>query len=873
MDAFDAYRARPGEDTLVALLRSQQDTVYNLCYQVLRHPQNAQDSAQQVLIQLLDVLPKISDGTHLRQWLHRAAFHVSLDLKKVQKRRREREERVATMDESRMPDEVADEVQLHVSKLDDELRTLVVEHYFEQRPLAELAAERHVSPVAVWKKLDRAKEKLRDSLTRAGYASALPGLESFFASLKPVAAPKGLLTKSILTKAATAALVGGAAVTLKLIATLAILVLGAAGALGFAVIRQRDERRRELVEQEAARARVRPVAAAPKAAAPAPARAEAPAPQAAAAPEPEEIEIFKTGKEFQAAFRKAAEIKDDAARWKAYRRIGFLRTPEQFRRLENDIRARAGTSEYERDFIGGLMKEWMATDFKGLLDFMMRFPSDKPMTRREKLEQTLLGAVQMNREATLAYAKALSEEDGRSEILNKLAPPEVPKADAVLGMPPGAERTQALQQLIRDWVSRDPRAAARWIDQALVAAEREQARSHFVAAWGLSDLRAAAAWVNETAAEKDRVGLLREIVGNTLHRDPKGAFDLAVESFTAKEPWCLEMENAFRLWSEADPQAAGFFLQSHPADNPQPTGREMRFEWISRTAKLWALRDPSAALEWAEKLQGADRTAALTALPGALVKSIISNPKEALSVIDKLPVAQRAEALSQLMEAWAEVDPRAAADFARSRPDAAALDEAIARQWAKRDFAASFAWAKALPAAGADRDTALGAIAVQVAFQDSADRGLQVAREIHDAQSRDPALEFISQQMSGKQLEQAIALTAEIVSPDRRRMAQDKILNSCSGQNPEVCLALLNRIPDAGQGEYIAFAQSWASKDPPAANAWADGLTRPELRESTLNYTFPAWARQDRGAALAWVTRAALSEKTRQKLLKLLPRD
>src|SRR2546423_10857634 len=136
MDAFDAYRARPDQDALVALLRAQQDTVYNLCSQVLRHPQNAQDAAQQVLIGLLDALSKISDGTHLKQWLHRAAFHVSLDLKKVQKRRREREARVATMDESRLPDEVADEVQLHVSKLDDELRTLVVEHYFEQRPLA-----------------------------------------------------------------------------------------------------------------------------------------------------------------------------------------------------------------------------------------------------------------------------------------------------------------------------------------------------------------------------------------------------------------------------------------------------------------------------------------------------------------------------------------------------------------------------------------------------------------------------------------------------------------------------------------------------------------------------------------------------------------
>jgi hypothetical protein len=38
---------------------THQDTVYNLCFQVLRQSQNAQDAAQQVLLSLLGALPKI----------------------------------------------------------------------------------------------------------------------------------------------------------------------------------------------------------------------------------------------------------------------------------------------------------------------------------------------------------------------------------------------------------------------------------------------------------------------------------------------------------------------------------------------------------------------------------------------------------------------------------------------------------------------------------------------------------------------------------------------------------------------------------------------------------------------------------------------
>lgn len=870
MDTFDAYRARPGRETLVALLESVQDRVYNLCYQVLRHPEDAQDAAQQVLMSLVDALPRISDAAHLAPWLHRAAFHVSIDLKKTQKRRREREARVA-MSEPTMPDEAADEVHHHVSRLEDELRTLVVEHYFEQKALPVLAGERGCSTVAVWKKLERAREKLRDSLSRAGYASAVPVLESFLSSLRPVAAPEGLLSKAVLAKAAAAAVVGGLAMKAKTIAAVAVLVLGAAGATAIAVIRQRDLREREIDLQAEARAKARPSApAAKRSATPAVPPPKAPAAAVAAPEEAEQVEEFKTQQEFADAFRKAAAIPDEAARWKAFRRIGFRRTPEQFRKVEHALRARPGTTEYEREFTGNIMMDWLATDVKGCVEFMMRLPMEPSVPPRQKLEQMLLGAAQVNREGALAYAQTLTEEEGRSDILKMLSPPP-PNANAVLALGPGSEREAALQGLLRDWGRRDPRAAAQWVEQLSDAEERAEARTLLATAWGTVDVRAAAAWVKQVVTGKEQQGLLRQVILGGTQNNPKGAIDLAVEALPPELLWSGEVQHAIRIWSDRDPAAAARFLQGLPEGPKDRAGVSLRTTQLARAAKLWAMRDPSAALEWAEKLGGAERTGVLAALPGGLVKSIISNPREALSVIERLPEADRPQAICQLVDDWAETDPRGAADFARSRPELATkLDEIIALQWAKKDFQAAFTWAKSLPA-GVDKDTALQGVAVTETNQRGADRGLEAAREIQDAGLKDGAFEQIAQALCVKQLDRAIAVAGEIVDPQHRKAAYGYLVGNGAAKDPAACLALLSRMPDAGQVEYGAFASGWAQKDPRAATAWAEGLSRPELREWTLYFTFPMWVQADRSAAEAWVTRAPLPDVLRQKLFKLMP--
>jgi hypothetical protein len=139
-------------------------------------------------------LPRISDASHLRAWVSRAAFHAALDLKKKARRRAAHERRTAEMDKTpALTAEQVEAVHTEIARLDGDLRRVVVEHYFEKRPLRDLAAEQAISEVAVWKRLQKAKERLRVSLTSTGFAAALLGLDSLLEALEPVRAPEGFV--------------------------------------------------------------------------------------------------------------------------------------------------------------------------------------------------------------------------------------------------------------------------------------------------------------------------------------------------------------------------------------------------------------------------------------------------------------------------------------------------------------------------------------------------------------------------------------------------------------------------------------------------------------------------------------------------------
>jgi len=84
-------------DLLLALLKTQQDRVYNLCFQVLRHAEDAEDAAQKVLLKLVEGLGALPDAAALRRWLYRVCVTTALDVRTERSRRRAREREVALM--------------------------------------------------------------------------------------------------------------------------------------------------------------------------------------------------------------------------------------------------------------------------------------------------------------------------------------------------------------------------------------------------------------------------------------------------------------------------------------------------------------------------------------------------------------------------------------------------------------------------------------------------------------------------------------------------------------------------------------------------------------------------------------------------------
>ena len=265
--AFGAYRARPAQDLLLALLRSQQDRVYNLCFQVLRHAQDAEDAAQKVLLKLAEGVGALPDAAAMRRWLYRVCVTTALDARTQRSRRRAREREVALMNPSETSPEPQGEGQIlaAIATLDADAGDLVVRHYFEKSTLRELAEERRVSEVAVWKRIEKAKAQLREVLSTPGSALSMAALDVRLEAIVRVSAPVTWAPLAALVKASgTGIAIGGITVaakagsTAKVVAVcVGILAAGLGGALYVGAQRARREETQAQEQAKAASVRLR----------------------------------------------------------------------------------------------------------------------------------------------------------------------------------------------------------------------------------------------------------------------------------------------------------------------------------------------------------------------------------------------------------------------------------------------------------------------------------------------------------------------------------------------------------------------------------------------------------------------------------------
>ncbi|MEA2733928.1 MAG: hypothetical protein QOE14_379 [Humisphaera sp.] len=217
------YAHERDESAFATLVRRHVDLVYSSAARRVGDRHLAEDVTQAVFVILAKKAKSIRTGP-LSAWLLSTVRYAAANALKMETSRRRHEQAAAATPlqwgrgagacSSNPTDvlvwqEVAQQLDDAVLKLPALDRQAVLLRYFEDRAIAEIAAELNVSEGAAKQRLSRAVEKLRDRLSRRGVAlmGAIDGtsLAALLASHAVRSAPPGLVS------AACAAATGGAA--------------------------------------------------------------------------------------------------------------------------------------------------------------------------------------------------------------------------------------------------------------------------------------------------------------------------------------------------------------------------------------------------------------------------------------------------------------------------------------------------------------------------------------------------------------------------------------------------------------------------------------------------------------------------------------
>lgn len=181
-------RINAGEPELFELLVVEhQKIVYNLALRMLRHPEDAQDCAQEAFIKAYRSLPLFRGDAAFSSWLYRLTTNVCLDF--LRKKKRREEQSLTFEDEQAQPLEyaVADErfdpqqelekkelrraVRQGLEELPEDFREVILLREVAGLSYEEIGRQLSLEPGTVKSRLFRARKKLAHYLTAGGNIS------------------------------------------------------------------------------------------------------------------------------------------------------------------------------------------------------------------------------------------------------------------------------------------------------------------------------------------------------------------------------------------------------------------------------------------------------------------------------------------------------------------------------------------------------------------------------------------------------------------------------------------------------------------------------------------------------------------------------
>ena len=833
-DSFEAYRRTPDSQSVLHLLEASQQTVYNLCAQVLGHSHDAEDVAQKVLLDLIEAVPKLKDSEHCLRWLHTAALHGSLNVKRGKRTRMEHERRKALQESVLAPSvqDLAEALHEHLDRLDGELRSVLVEHYFDKKSLDTMARERKCSSVAIWKKLDRARGRLRESLARMGLGAILPQLDSFLSSLSPFPAPRGLITPAAAAKVASLILAGGFALKITLISALVLIAGSIAAYWTVGAIRRTPaetagtgtvSRRRDAAVVETGTSPARPFPVLP------------------ATPAAEPVLTFASSLAYARALQKAMFLESHPDRWRALRRIGFALTDDEFIRSLDRIHSPLGSSEFVQGLLREILLLWTDRDPVAAASYAAGLPRPEGGSQTGDFAGTFLDVILprwglKDDAGATRFAEGLPPGKTRSRALLRLEAQSHPArmATTVLSLSE-ADRPEALNWLAASWNASAPEEALAWGLRLKKGPEKDAFVGRILARFAEKNLDEGLARYQALSPDERTDPMLVEMLGGAAQTQGGAALDAACRRLDlGSENACRSIAGLVRTWAFQDPGAA---VRWSSGLAPTPENRIL-LELLKRNPPVdkWAERNPEEVIAW---ITSSDQEPENDAVLRAAIKGFSRTdraefPKTPLALIERQPESSRPALFRTMIAEWAEFDPVKASRFAQTLPAGSYSLESLAQHFGGRDVDAAVAWADGLK----------------------------------DAKMRDQARSNIAIAITEGDVSLALSVADRIVDEEIRTHTYRWIAGPGARADLAGALEALKRIPNPQLGDITPLADRWIEKDPVAAVTWVRALPlKDDLAARALQSTINAWSRKDREAAARWLQESDLSQGQKASLL------
>src|SRR5579862_4690241 len=207
---LERYAIHREQAAFTALVRRHGPMVFGLCRRVLRDHHEAEDAFQATFLVLVRKAASLDRRRPLGNWLYTIAYHAALKTRSGVARRLQREIQVARTDCIEPRDEAASSevralLDAEMNRLPEKYRAPLVLCYLQGRTNEEAALELGWPSGTVKGRLARARNLLRDRLTRRGLALSLALLGTALAEqCRAASLPSGLIERTVETASAFA---------------------------------------------------------------------------------------------------------------------------------------------------------------------------------------------------------------------------------------------------------------------------------------------------------------------------------------------------------------------------------------------------------------------------------------------------------------------------------------------------------------------------------------------------------------------------------------------------------------------------------------------------------------------------------------------